>query len=107
MSHASIINLYCGSSEAWKRRNRLSLGGTSDAAIPFFLNQHKDIKELVFCMDNDPVGQDAAKALSRKYAEKGYYVRIEPPFQKDYNIDLLAIQAHRRLEKSGQIRGVR
>jgi hypothetical protein len=107
MSHASIVNLYCGSSEAWRRRNRLSLGGTSDAAIPFFLNQHKAIKELVFCLDNDPPGQEAAKALSRKYAEKGYYVRIEPPFQKDFNIDLLAIQAHMRLEKSGQIRGVR
>ena len=87
MSHASIMNDGNG---AWKSRSRLSLSGTSDTAMPFFLNQHKEVKELVFCLDNDTAGQEAAAALVRKYADKGYTARIKPPIGKDFNEDLLS-----------------
>jgi hypothetical protein len=90
MSMASIENDFRGNSEAWKSRSRLSLSGTTDTAIPFFLNQHRAIKELVFCLDNDTAGQEASRSLSHKYAEKGFYVRIEPPYGKDFNEDLQA-----------------
>ena len=93
MSMASIENDFRGSGEAWKSRSRLSLSGTTDTAIPFFLNQHKEVKELVFALDNDPAGREASNSLSRKYAEKGYFVRIEPPYRKDWNEDLQALRA--------------
>ena len=32
-----------GDKNAWKQHSRLSLAGTSDTAIPFFLNQHKSV----------------------------------------------------------------
>ena len=82
MSHASLDK------SSWKQHNRLSLAGTSDTAIPFFLNQHKTVKELVFCLDNDSAGREAAIQLLRKYADKSYYARIELSQEKDYNEDL-------------------
>ena len=83
MSHASLDKAI------WQQHNRLSLSGTSDTAIPFFLNQHNAVKELVFCLDNDSAGRDAAVNMARKYAEKGYHTRLELPQGKDFNEDLL------------------
>ena len=85
MSHASLEK------STWKQYNRLSLAGTSDTAIPFFLNQHNYTKELVFCLDNDSAGREAAINMARKYAEEGYHTRLELPKGKDYNEDLITI----------------
>ena len=90
MSHASLVNAETSDKTAWLRHSRLSLSGTSDTAIPFFLNQHKAVKGLVFCLDNDPAGCDATVAMVRKYSTKGYETRIEHPRAKDFNEDLLA-----------------
>jgi hypothetical protein len=90
MSMATLENEFKGNSEAWKSRSRLSLSGTTDTAIPFFLNQHRAIREMDFCLDNDTAGREASLNLSRKYAEKGFDVRIEPPYSKDYSEDLQA-----------------
>ena len=87
MSHASLEKARTG---AWEQHNRLSLAGTSDTALIFFLNKHLFIKELVFCLDNDPAGLVAAANMMREYADKGYTTRLELPKGKDYNVDLLA-----------------
>ena len=84
MSHATIDKT------EWKKHNRLSLSGTSDTALPFFLNQHNYTKELIFCLDNDTAGREAAVNMARKYAEKGYCTQIEIPQNKDFNEDLTA-----------------
>ena len=91
MSAASIENAQKGDINAWKRRCRLSLAGTSDIALSKHLHIYPHTKELVFCLDNDPPGRKASKALSVKYAEKGYHTRIELPVEKDYNVDLLCM----------------
>ena len=77
MSHASLENAITGDSEAWKQHSRLSLAGTSDTAIPFFLNQHPTVRELVFCLDNDFAGRKASVELTRKYLDKGFYARTD------------------------------
>ena len=99
MSHASLVNADTGDTGAWKRDSRLSLAGTGDAALPFFLNQHKTVRELVFCLDNDPAGRGAAAILARKYAYKGYTALNEPPRGKDFNEDLQAFRAAIQAEK--------
>lgn len=100
MSHASLVNAATGDPDAWKRHSRLSLAGTSDAALPFFLNKQTTVKELVFCLDNDPAGREATAIMARKYAEKGYTARVKLPRGKDFNEDLQArvkqIQAEKR-----------
>jgi len=88
MSHGTFENTATGDKDAWRRHSRLSLAGTSDTALPFFLNQHRAVKELVFCLDNDQAGREASYALAKKYADKGYSVMIEPPVKKDFNEDL-------------------
>ena len=88
MSHATLVNAATGDTGAWKQHSRLSLAGTSDTAIPFFLNQHKNVKELVLCLDNDQAGREAAAILARKYAYKGYTVLNEQSNGKDFNADL-------------------
>ena len=99
MSHASLVNAVTGNQNEWKKHSRLSLSGTSDTAMFFFLNQHKDVRELVFCLDNDKAGRESATTLARKYADMGYKTRIVFPQGKDFNEDL---QAHRE-----QIRAIK
>jgi hypothetical protein len=98
LSRASMENIFRNDKDAWKRKNYLSLSGTSDTALPFFLNKRSDLKEIVFCLDNDPPGQSAAAEMSNKYSDRHYYVRIEPPFGKDYNEDLIKLTQNMRLE---------
>lgn len=100
MSHASLVNAATGGTDAWKRYSRLSLAGTSDTALPFFLNQHTAVKQLVFCLDNDPAGREASALMVRKYAGKGYTARIQLPTGKDFNEDLQARVRQIQAEKS-------
>jgi hypothetical protein len=88
MSHASLDNIVTGNKDAWKRHNRLSLAGTSEAALSFFLNKQKSVNELVFCLDNDTAGRETAADMARKYAGRGFYTRLELPANKDFNMDL-------------------
>jgi len=83
-----------------KKHSRLSLSGTSDTAMFFFLNQHKDVKELVFCLDNDKAGRESATALARKYADMGYKTRLVFPQGKDFNEDLQAHRGRVRTDKT-------
>ena len=99
MSHATLAILEYGDKTAWEYDRRLSLAGTSDAALPFFLNQHKAVKELVFCLDNDSPGRVAASVMQRIYADEGYKSRIELPTNKDYNEDLQALRAQIKAQK--------
>jgi len=101
MSHASIENFFPFYEDIWQDHHRLSLSGTSDTAIPFFLNKHNEVKELVFCLDNDPAGREAAVNMAKKYAYKGFITRLELPKNKDYNEDLLeSIEATKILYKN-------
>jgi len=96
MSHASLEKTTTG---AWEQHNRLSLSGTSDTALSFFLNQHNAVKELVFCLDNDTAGREATAIMARKYAAKGYTVLTRFPKGKDFNEDLQAHTAQIQAQK--------
>jgi hypothetical protein len=91
MSHGSIENRSKNCKDAWERVSRLSLAGTTDIALPKYLEMHPHTKELVFCLDNDTAGRDAAHTLMWKYYEKGFDTRIEHPLGKDINADLLSM----------------
>ena len=100
MSHASIENYLPFDVDAWQDHHRLSLAGITDTAIPFFLNQHREVKELVFCLDNDPAGREAAVSMARKYADKGYHTRLELPQGKEFNEDLCKpVQAEKAVKR--------
>jgi hypothetical protein len=99
MSHASLVNADIGDTGAWKRDSRLSLSGTADTALDFLLNKQNAFKVLVFCLDNDRAGREAAVQLARKYAFRGYTALNEPPRGKDFNEDLQAYRAAIQADK--------
>ena len=99
MSHASIENILRGSDDAWERQSRLSLAGVTDAAFPKYLEMHPQTKKLVFSLDKDASGIKAAETMARKYSDKGYQTRIEPPLKKDYNDELTTLIEILRLHK--------
>jgi hypothetical protein len=95
MSHATIENMQTGDKNAWRGDNRLSLGGTSGVALHKYLELHGKTAELIFCLDHDNAGREAAAVLAREYSENGFVTRIEPPQGKDYNDDLLKLKNER------------
>ena len=106
MSHATLANIENGRNNAWHFSYHLSLAGTSDTSIPFFLKAHgqRTFKELIFCLDNDPAGLEAAASLTTKYANMGYTTRLELPKGKDFNEDLMAYrQSQRKKERSRDV----
>ncbi len=87
ISHATLENLIQKDNLAYTTKSRLSLGGTSDKALAEYLSNHKNIQEIIFCLDNDDVGRTISVQLARKYDE--YITSIELPTNKDYNEDLM------------------
>jgi len=90
MSHASIVNHHVGNDKAFTLHNRLSLGGKIDRALVQYLQDNPNIKQLIFCLNNDEAGRTATTEMLEKFEAQGYTVRSQPPKLGDYNEDLLA-----------------
>jgi len=74
--------------------HRLSLGGTSDAALLSFLERNPQINHVSLCLDADAAGQTAAQKIESALAGDARFahirVTIDPPTMgKDYNEALL------------------
>ena len=70
----------------WRNVNRLSLSGKSDVALEAYLERNPDITNIVFALDNDTPGLEAAKKMMKNYTEKGYVCkRVLPKTGKDFN----------------------
>jgi len=93
MSHATLCKLQ---GIDWKQDYRISEGGLSDKALKKFLSEHPQIKEIVFCYDNDVDGKLAdgtphnhgqvRAAQAKEYFDSlGYTTYIQTPSQKDFN----------------------
>lgn len=101
MSHATLCKLH---GIEWQRDHRVAEGCLSDRALYRYLQQHPEIKEIVFCYDNDVdgkladgtsynYGQMRAQTSAGTFMELGYSCYIQTPQTKDFNQDLLTFQA--------------
>lgn len=106
LSHATLANLIVGNPNAWKVHSRLALSGLSDTALSIYLKTHSEVKEVIFCLNNDLKGtkkvtvngikktvpynhgQKKAEELSKKYSELGYSTKIITPKFNDFNDEL-------------------
>ena len=88
LSHATIANIAYKNNNTWKIHNRLALSGTSDVALKHYLSEHKNIKVLHLCLDNDEAGKNATQQIAEKYHNLGYSIKIHTPKFKDFNEDL-------------------
>lgn len=93
MSHATLCKLH---GIDWRKDYRISEGCLSDKALKQFLSDHPQIKEIVFCYDNDVDGKLAdgtphnhgqvRAAQAKEYFDSlGYTTYIQTPAQKDFN----------------------
>jgi hypothetical protein len=69
---------------------RLSLGGTSDAALIPFLERHPGIRRIALHLDSDPAGHAAMRRIRDRLKHDGHFkhirISISPPHKgKDYN----------------------
>lgn len=72
----------------------LALGMVADNPLEQYLSDHKEIRGIRFCLDNDEPGRKAAMELAEKYLHLGYTVKVEgPPEQyNDYNEWLVGVR---------------
>ena len=97
MSHATICKRAGGD---YTLDHRISLSGVEPIALMKYLEDRRDILEVILCLDNDNAGREASKRIAHSLAEKGYSVRIEPPNGKDYNEDLVNMPLQKEKELS-------
>jgi len=97
MSHATLCKRY---GMDWQEDHRVAEGCLSDKALARYLKLHPEIREIVFCYDNDMDGRDAkgqprnhghvqAKLSAEAFRKAGYQVYIQTPQGKDFNEDLM------------------
>ncbi len=110
LSHATLTNIKARDKSAYRKNNRLSLSGAaSDIALNAYLEKHKEIKKIVFCLDNDQAGHKNMEKFTNIYTQKGYTCISTPvDYGKDYN-DLLCevtrrINQHRKTKESDNIK---
>lgn len=91
LAHCTINNMKAcavGNTDwqhAFLNHNRLSLSGTSIIALNHYLTNHKEIKNIVVCTDNDDAGKKCAESIAEKYGKIGYSVISMPAKHgKDY-----------------------
>lgn len=92
----SYVDIY-----ADKDSNLLALGMLDDKPLVTFLDEHPQITNITFCLDNDEPGRTATKSLLEKYKTKGYIVKDNPApaNYKDYNEWLVS-----KVKKTKQIK---
>ncbi|ERI90688.1 toprim domain protein [Clostridiales bacterium oral taxon 876 str. F0540] len=66
----------------------ISLGGVSDKALEYYLNENPNIKKIMLCLDNDEAGHFACQQIREKYRDRYKIVRHLPE-GKDFNEQLL------------------
>ena len=81
----SFINLF---SKNWQDRSYISLGGVAYKALQQFAEDHKGIRTIYLCLDNDETGEAACIHLNKSIPEDMKVYRMKPPV-KDWNELLL------------------
>jgi hypothetical protein len=87
LSYVTLSKQLTGN-DNWKKHNYLTLSGTSDVALAAYLERNKNVKAIVFCLDNDEAGNEASQKHINKYTQQGYVCIRKAPKLKDFNDDL-------------------
>lgn len=70
--------------EKWEQHSYIFLGGVSEKAMVQFLADHKEIRKVYLCLDNDEAGNGACERLMDFIPEGIQVVRWKPK-KKDWN----------------------
>lgn len=84
-----LLSFLTAIGEDWQSHNYISLGGVSENAMVQFLADHKNIRKVYLCLDNDSAGNAACEKLLHKIPEDKKVIRLKPTM-KDWNECLTA-----------------
>lgn len=88
----------------WDKAHRIALGGVSEKAMLYYLDQHPEIEKVYLCLDGDEPGQEATNKLCQVLTQKGFSdenILIETSMGKDWNEDLLSLRADMQEQDQG------
>jgi hypothetical protein len=97
MSVASLMRVKRGA--AWLDYQYVSLGGTSPLALLQFLKDHKEVKKIYLCLDNDEAGAEGCRRIREaiksdpELRERVLDIIDRMPEGKDYNDVLMGYRA--------------
>lgn len=84
----SFLTLY---QKDWQSYSYAALCGTSEHAMLWMLEQNKNLRHVLLCLDHDEAGIEASGRLTEILHERGYAsVTVLQPECKDWNEDLKA-----------------
>lgn len=75
--------------EEWEKHSYISLGGLSEKAMKQAYMEHKNIRSIYLCLDNDEAGNERCRQLVSLIPEELSVYRLEPEM-KDWNECLVA-----------------
>lgn len=81
LSHATLAKR-CGRETG---DYRITLNGISSEGLDRFLEEHKNVKEIVICTDNDAAGEKCAKSIIEVKGNSYKMLRHRVPQGKDWN----------------------
>ena len=64
---------------------RITLNGISSEGLDRFLSEHKNVKEIVLCTDNDVAGEKCAARIIEDKKDSYRLLRQRVPEGKDWN----------------------
>lgn len=107
MSHATLCKMQ---GIDWRKDYRVSEGCLSSRALKHFLETHPEVREIVFCYDNDTDGkladgtphnhgQERAKQEKAYFDSLGFVTYIQTPTEKDFNKMLTSLYEQPELKK--------
>lgn len=75
--------------EEWEKHSYISLGGLSEKAMKQVYMEHKNIRSIYLCLDNDEPGNERCRQFVSMIPEELCVFRLEPA-KKDWNECLVA-----------------
>lgn len=107
ISHATLVKI---SGMDWRDKDRIALGGVAPLPLLHYLQTHPQARKVELCLDNDPAGLRATKAIAEAIQAAGHKglhgctITSSPPPAgggKDWNDYLLAFRSNSGLVPHG------
>ena len=84
-----LLSFLSATGDGWETHHYISLGGVSEKALMQYLADHKNIRKIFLCLDNDTAGNAACEKLAEKIPDDKMVMRLRP-VKKDWNECLTA-----------------
>lgn len=67
-----LLSYMCLRRDESPHPHMLAMGMIADPSLEAYLREYPEVKNIRFCLDNDPKGREATMKLAATYSEKGY-----------------------------------